>query len=54
MQLGFIHLVYPNAIILHMVRDPMDTLFSCFKNKFDDVGLEWTLDWKDLVAQYTV
>ncbi len=32
----------------------MDTLFSCYKNKFDDEGLEWTLDMKDLVQQYMV
>jgi len=51
---GLIHLVYPNAVILHTVRDPMDTLFSCYKNKFDDKGLEWALDIKDLVLQYSV
>ena len=28
-NLALIHLVFPNAIILHTVRDPMDTLFSC-------------------------
>lgn len=32
----------------------MDTLFSCYNNKFDDEGLEWTLDVKDLVLQYMV
>eukprot|EP01036_Dinobryon_divergens_P022684 gene22684-30966_t len=53
-NIGLIHLVYPNALILHTVRDPMDTLFSCYKNKFDDGGLEWTLDAKDLVLQYTL
>ena len=47
-------MVYPNAVILHTVRDPMDTLFSCYKNKFDDKGLEWALDMKDLVLQYSV
>lgn len=37
-----------------MIRDPLDTLLSCFKNKFDDIGLEWTLDVKDLVLQYVL
>jgi len=32
----------------------MDTLFSCYKNKFDDKGLEWALDMKDLVLQYSI
>lgn len=51
-NIGFIHMIYPNAIILHTVRDPMDTMFSCYKNKFDDHGLEWTLDQSDLISQY--
>ncbi len=30
----------------------MDTLLSCYKNKFDDIGLEWSLDFQDLTTQY--
>ena len=52
--IGFIHLVYPDALIVHTLRDPMDTLFSCYRNKFDDYGLEWSLDWSDLVLQYVM
>lgn len=52
LSLGFIHLVYPNAVILHTMRDPMDTLYSCYKHKFDDHGLEWALDAGQLVRQY--
>ena len=37
-NIGLIHLVFPHAIILHTVRDPMDTLFGCYKQKFDDSG----------------
>ena len=51
-NLGFIHLVFPNALILHTIRDPMDTMFSCYKHKFDDIGLEWTLQPETLVKQY--
>lgn len=51
-NVGFIHLLFPNAIILHTVRDPMDVLFSCYKNKFDDRGLEWSLDTEHLVEEY--
>jgi len=51
-NIGFIHLTFPNAVILHTIRDPMDTLLSCFKHKFDDGGLEWSLDVNHLVAHY--
>jgi hypothetical protein len=37
-----------------MVRDPLDTLLSCFKNKFDDQGLEWSLDEKHLVLVFSI
>ena len=50
--LGFIHLVFPKAVIIHTMRDPMDTLYSCFKHKFDDSGLEWSLDAEQLALQY--
>eukprot|EP01041_Mallomonas_annulata_P013383 gene13383-28372_t len=39
-NIGFIHLVFPNAVIIHTIRDPLDTLLSCYKHKFDDGGLE--------------
>ena len=53
-NIGFIHIVHPNSLIIHVVRDPMDTLFSCFKTRFDDSGLEWALDVSDLVLQYAL
>ena len=37
-NIGLIHLVFPNAIILHTIRDPLDTIFGCYKQKFDDSG----------------
>jgi hypothetical protein len=37
-----------------MIRDPLDTLLSCYRNKFDDNGLEWTLDYKDMILQYVL
>lgn len=30
-NLGLIHILYPNALILHVMREPMDTIFSCHK-----------------------
>jgi len=53
-NIGFIHIVHPDSLIIHVVRDPMDTLFSCFKTRFDDSGLEWALDFSDLVLQYVL
>jgi tetratricopeptide (TPR) repeat protein len=31
---GLIHLALPNAVIIHTVRDPVDTCFSCFSKLF--------------------
>ncbi len=31
---GLIHLALPNARIIHMIRDPMDTCFSCYSQLF--------------------
>jgi hypothetical protein len=28
--------------------------YSCYRCKFDDSGLEWSLDMGDLVLQYTL
>lgn len=53
-NIGFIHLVYPNAPILHIHRDPMDTLYSIFKYKFDDHGLDWSLDMADTSVVYAL
>ncbi len=47
-------MVYPEAVIINMLRDPLDTLFSCFRYKFNDQGLEWTLQEEALVAQYVL
>ena len=32
---GLIHLVFPNARILHIRRDPLDTCLSCFSTAFE-------------------
>ena len=31
---GLIKTVFPNSKIIHCVRDPLDTCFSCYKNDF--------------------
>lgn len=51
-HIGLIHLLFPNALILHTMRDPMDTLLSCFKIKFASNTTSWTLDMDSLVHEY--
>ena len=53
-NLALIHLVFPNAIILHTVRDPMDTLFSCYKNRFNDDVAMYVHNHTTLVAEYVL
>ena len=44
--------MYKRQIIINVIRDPLDTLFSCLKNKFDDDGLTFSLDVDHLVGEY--
>ena len=53
-NLALIHLVFPHAIILHTVRDPMDTLFSCYKNRFNDDTAMYAHNHTTLVAEYVL
>jgi tetratricopeptide (TPR) repeat protein len=34
LHIGMIHLCLPNAIIVHSVRDPVDTCLGCYKRRF--------------------
>ncbi len=49
--LGLIHLALPNAKIIHMVRDPMDSCLSCFTHLFSDT-MEFTYDLATLGHYY--
>jgi hypothetical protein len=54
-NLALIHLIFPNAVILHTVRDPMDTLFSCYKTKFNRMDKHvYALDLKHLTLEYAI
>ncbi|HEY0107286.1 MAG TPA: sulfotransferase [Rhizomicrobium sp.] len=46
-HLGLIHLALPQARILHVCRDPMDTCFSCYTKLFPG-GLNYTYDLGEL------
>lgn len=49
-----IHLIFPNAIILHVTRDPLDTLLSCYTNNFESTDTIWTLDMDTLIVEYSL
>jgi tetratricopeptide (TPR) repeat protein len=49
--LGVIHSAFPNARIIYMQRDPIDTCLSCYFQKFV-VSLNFTMDLSDLADYY--
>lgn len=50
-HLGLIHLALPNARIIHVRRDPIDTCFSCYSKLFLS-GLNFTYDLGELGRYY--
>jgi Flp pilus assembly protein TadD len=50
---GFIHTVFPNARIIRMRRDPIDTCLSCYFQNFS-TGMNFTMDLADLADYYRV
>ena len=52
MNVGFIHLLFPNALILHVAREPMDTIFSAYKHDFPPGGLDYTSEFGGLAQLY--
>jgi len=53
-HIGLIHLLFPKAVILHIHRDPMDVLWSCFQRKFQSPHLSYTASAAMLVQKYTI
>jgi tetratricopeptide (TPR) repeat protein len=49
--LGLIHSVFPNARIIYMWRDPIDTCLSCYFQPFG-ATLNFTMDLSDLAHYY--
>ncbi len=43
-HIGLIHLMLPNARIVHAMRDPMDSCFSCYSRLFSGGNLGFTYD----------
>jgi hypothetical protein len=53
-NLAHLLLLFPNATILHIARNPMDTLWSCHSHRFYDDSMVYTLNEKALVQEYLV
>jgi hypothetical protein len=51
MSVGMIHLMFPKAVILHSVRDPVETCLGCFRQAFQ-TGNEQTYDLHDIGRAY--
>lgn len=51
-HVGMIRLMLPNARIIHAMRDPMDSCFSCYATLFSKNNLDFTYDLGDLGRYY--
>ena len=49
-HLGLISIVFPNATIIHAVRNPLDTCLSCYFQNFST--LDWANDLKVIATTY--
>src|SRR5262249_5002996 len=49
---GLIHLALPNAKLIHVRRDPLDTCVSCFSHLFAATYLSYTYDLGELGRYY--
>jgi tetratricopeptide (TPR) repeat protein len=49
-HLGLISILFPNATIIHAVRNPLDTCVSCYFQNFST--LEWANDLKQIADMY--
>jgi Sulfotransferase family len=49
---GLIHLAFPNARIIHAMRDPVDTCLSCFSHSFGEGDVDYSYDLGELGQYY--
>lgn len=47
--LGLVYLLFPNARVIHTVRDPLDTLWSCYRQ---DINMPFSNDFTDMLVFY--
>jgi hypothetical protein len=51
-HVGLIRMLLPQACIVHAVRDPMDSCFSCFSHLFNGDNLPYSYDLQTLGRYY--
>lgn len=51
-HLGVIHALFPNARVIHCLRDPLDTCLSCYFQDFSALGLSWSCRLEDIADYY--
>jgi tetratricopeptide (TPR) repeat protein len=51
-HVGLIHLALPNARVIHVRRDPIDTCFSCFSKLFVQDQAPYSYDLRELGRYY--
>lgn len=51
LHVGLIHRLFPKAVILHALRDPMDTGFACYRQLFTS-GNETLYDLSEIGGEY--
>ena len=50
LHLGLIKLLFPQAKIIHMIRNPLDTCISCYFTTFRHIGWSYDIEW--IVKRY--
>lgn len=51
-HLGLIKIMFPDAVLLHCERNPLDTCLSCYQQLFSSSTMAFTYDLKDLGEYY--
>lgn len=51
LYIGLIYAAFPNARVIHCVRDPLDTCLSCFRKSFAN-GHRFSYDFRELGRYY--
>ncbi|MBT78061.1 MAG: sulfotransferase [Gammaproteobacteria bacterium] len=52
LHIGLIHLVFPNASIINVQRNPIDTCYSCYKNMFHLNSIPYSYTLENLADKY--
>ena len=52
MWIGFIKLILPNSVIIHIKRNPQDNCFSIYKNYFASPKIRFAYDLSEIVNYY--